>query len=132
MVAVCGIDVRLSIPERAYRDVSRVSDFYWLTHLYLLDSRYLRVPVRSPGAVAWTEELLAAAPWVREHGLVDLAAEVVFCLQCVEESGGGAHASLLSLLIERQAPRGGLGDSHATAAALLAFAGTCERAPRSY
>ncbi|ATB30468.1 M55 family metallopeptidase [Melittangium boletus] len=128
MVAACGIDVRLSIPERAYRDVSRVADLYWLTHLYLLDSRYLRIPVRSPDAVAWTEELLAAAPWVREQGLVDLAAEVVFCLQCVEESGGGAHASLLSLLIERQDARGGLGDAHATAAALLALAGACERA----
>ena len=131
MVATCGVDVRLPIPARAFRDLSRVVDLYWLTHLYLLDSHYLRSPVSAPGAAAWTEELLVATPWVLEQGNVDLAGEVAFCLQCGGESGGGAHASLLTFLAEQQRPEGDMeGDAHATATALLAFAGSLERSPQ--
>jgi D-amino peptidase len=128
MAATCALDVRLSIAERAFRGVSRQADLYWLTHLYLLDTRYLRAPLRAPGATAWTEELLAATPELIEGMELDLAAEVVFCLQCAGESGGGAHASLLALLATHQQPDGAVGDAHSTAAALLAFAGALERA----
>ncbi|WP_306818888.1 M55 family metallopeptidase [Archangium lipolyticum] len=131
MAATCGMDVRLSIPERALRSTWRLADLYWLTHLYLLDTRYLRLPLKDPGAAAWTEELLVATPWVVEQGHVDLAAEVAFCLQCAGESGGGAHALLLSLLREHQRPDGAMEDAHATAGALLAFAGAEERHPSS-
>jgi D-amino peptidase len=128
MAATCGLDVRLSMPERAYREVSRVVDLYWLTHLYLLDSHYLRRPVGAPDAAAWTEELLVATPWLLEQGHADLAGEVAFCLQCVGESGGGAHAALLSFLAARLSSTGSMGtDAHATATALLAFAGAVER-----
>ncbi|WNG43401.1 M55 family metallopeptidase [Archangium minus] len=127
MAATCGLDVRLSIPERAFRDSSRLSDLYWLTHLFLLDTRYLRAPPKDPNTAAWTEELLVATPWVVEQGDADLAAEVAFCLQCVGEAEGGAHEALLSLIVEQQRPEGDLGDAHATAGALLAFTGAEER-----
>ncbi|HYO57042.1 DUF6895 family protein [Archangium sp.] len=129
MAATCGLDVRLPIPARAMRDVSRVADLYWLTHLYLLDTRYLRAAPKHPDVAAWTEEVLVAMPWVVEQGHVDLAAELVFCLQCVGEAGGGAHAALLSLLARQQQPDGRMDDAHATAGALLAFAGAEERHP---
>ncbi|HEX8825843.1 MAG TPA: hypothetical protein VF794_38385, partial [Archangium sp.] len=131
IAASCGLDVRLSIPERALRGVSRLADLYWLTHLYLLDTRYLRTPPRDSRAVAWTEELLVATPSIVDQGQVDLAAEVAFCLQCVDEVGGGAHEALLSLLIAHQQSDGRLGEgegaAHATAGALLALAGAEER-----
>jgi D-amino peptidase len=128
MAASCGLDVRLSIPERAFRDSSHLADLYWLTHLYLLDTRYLRQAPRDPGVTGWTEELLVATPWVVEQGNVDLAAELAFCLQCGGEAGGGAHAVLLEMLAEHQQPEGDLGgDGHATAGALLALAGAEER-----
>ncbi|MFY0583392.1 hypothetical protein ACN28S_62000 [Cystobacter fuscus] len=57
-----GVDARLSMPARAFRGLSRRADLYWLTHLFLLDTRYLRAPLLSPDASAWTEELLAATP----------------------------------------------------------------------
>lgn len=127
MAASCGLDVRLSIPERAFRD-TRLVDLYWLTHLYLLDTRYLRQPLGHPSATGWTEELLVATPWVMEQGNVDLAAELAFCLQCGGEAGGGAHAALLRMIAEHQQPEGDLGgDDHATAGALLALAGAEER-----
>jgi D-amino peptidase len=129
MAATCGLDARLSIPARAMRDVSRVADLYWLTHLYLLDTRYLRAAPRHPDAPAWTEELLVATPWVVEQGHVDLGAELAFCLQCVGEAGGGAHEALLALLEAHQQPDGCMEDAHATAGALLAFAGAEERHP---
>ncbi len=102
MAASCGLDVRLLVPERAYRDMSHLVDLYWLTHLYLLDTHYLRAPLRDSRAAAWTEELLVATPWLVEQGHVDLAAEVAFCLQCAGEAGGGAHEALLD--VARQAP----------------------------
>lgn len=129
MAATCGLDVRLSIPARAMRDVSRVADLYWLTHLYLLDTRYLRAAPCHPDVAAWTEELLVATPWVVEQANVDLAAELAFCLQCVDEAAGGAHEALLALLAEHQRPDGRMEDAHATAGALLAFAGAEERPP---
>jgi len=129
MAATCGLDARLPIPARAMRDVSRVADLYWLTHLYLLDTRYLRAAPRHPDAPAWTEELLVATPWVVEQGDVDLGAELAFCLQCVGEAGGGAHEALLVLLEEHQQPDGCMEDAHATAGALLAFSGAEERHP---
>jgi D-amino peptidase len=139
MAATCGLDVRLSIPERALRDVSRLVDLYWLTHLYLLDTRYLRTPLTDSRAVAWTEELLVATPWVVAEGQVDLAAELAFCLQCAGEAAGGAHEALLALLSRHQQSDGRMcegsseeesaddGTAHATAGALLAFAGAEER-----
>lgn len=127
MAATCGLDVRLSFPARAMRDVSRVADLYWLTHLYLLDTRYLRAAPRHPQAVAWTEELLVATPWVVAQGDADLGAELAFCLQAMGEAGGGAHEALLALLESRQQPDGCMEDAHATAGALLAFAGAEER-----
>ncbi|HSP78068.1 MAG TPA: M55 family metallopeptidase, partial [Myxococcaceae bacterium] len=138
MAASCGVDVRLSIPERALRELSRLVELYWLTHLYLLDTRYLRAPLRDGRAAAWTEELLVATPWLLSEGHVDLAAEVAFCLQCAGEAGGGAHEALLSFLAAHQQADGRLSDetldasaeesaAHATAAALLAFAGADER-----
>ncbi|MCY1073510.1 M55 family metallopeptidase [Archangium lansingense] len=127
MAASRGLDVRLSIPARAMREASRVADLYWLTHLYLLDTRYLRAAPSHPDAVVWTEELLVATPWVVEQANVDLAAELAFCLQCVGEAGGGAHEALLSLLVEHQQPDGCMEDAHATAGALIAFAGSEER-----
>ena len=129
MAATRGLDVRLSIPARAMRELSRVADLYWLTHLYLLDTRYLRAAPRHPDATAWTEELLIATPWVVEQGNVDLGAELAFCLQCVGEAEGGAHEALLALLERHQLPDGRMEDAHATAGALLAFAGAEERQP---
>ncbi|WP_434386168.1 DUF6895 family protein [Melittangium boletus] len=130
MAALRGLDVRLPIAPHAFRDVSRVVTVYWLTHLFLLDSHYLREPLRAPDAEAWTEELLVATPWVLGEGNVDLAGELAFCLQCAGETEGGAHAALLTFLAEQQQPGGDLmGDAHATAAGLLAFAGAAEHPP---
>ncbi len=140
MAASRGLDVRLPIPERAFREMSRLVDVYWITHLYLLDTHYLRAPLQDSRAAAWTEELLVATPWLVEQGHVDLAAEVALCLQCAGEAGGGAHEALLTLLVRHQQSDGRLSDGsmgmasaelepHATAAALVALAGAEERSP---
>ena len=126
MAAAVGLDVRL---EHGPRLPSRPWELYWLTHLFLLDTRYLRRPLSAPARDVWTEALLVAAPWVVDHGLTDLAAEVAFCLQCGAEGAGGAHEALVALLSAHQRPGGDLGDAHATAAGLLAFAGTGEHIP---
>lgn len=130
--AACGLDERLYFPERPLRGHSRLGDLYWLTHLYLLDTRYLHAPLRERRAADWTEELLVAVPWLVAEQMCDLGAEVAICLQAAGEAAGGAHRMLLGFLAARQQPDGRVVDApdgdvaeqaHCTGAALLAFAG---------
>ncbi len=138
LLAACGLDARLPFPERALRPHSRILDMYWLTHLYLLDTRYLRRPLTHPEAAGWTEELLLAVPWLIAHSHLDLGAEVAFCLQLAGEEGSGGHHALLEALARHQREDGRVLDgtmaegtedagAHCTAAFLLAFAGAEER-----
>lgn len=138
LYAALQLDARLSIPERAFRSQSRILDTYWLTHLYLLDTRYLRRPLADPRASAWTEELLLAVPWLIAQRHADLGAEVAFCLQLAGEAGSGGHRALMEALAALQRADGRVLDDamgapdeehadHTTAAFLLAFAGAEER-----
>jgi D-amino peptidase len=137
LLAACGLDARLDFPERAMRPHSRIVDCYWVTHLYLLDTRYLRRPLTHPKAAVWTEELLLAVPWLIAQGHVDLGAEVAFCLQVAGEVGGGGYRALMDAFTRVQGADGRVLDGsmgedsasfedHSTAAFLLAFAGAEE------
>jgi D-amino peptidase len=134
LALACGLDVRLSYPQRPPRGDSFPADIYWLTHLFLLDTHYLRRPLSDARAPEWIEELLLAAPRLIAEGQADLSAEVALCLQCAGEAGGGVHEALLELIIRRQQPGGEVKDvvpeeespwevAHTTAAAMLALAG---------
>lgn len=138
LLAACGLDARLPFPERAMRPHSRILDLYWLTHLYLLDTRYLRAPLKHPEAAGWTEELLLSVPWLLSQGHVDLAGEVAFCLQLAGEEDSGGCEALMAALARCQREDGGACDGtlagpaehsepHCTAVLLLAFAGAEER-----
>jgi D-amino peptidase len=134
LMKACGLTVPFVFPERPFKSLSRMLDIYWVTHLYLLDTHYLRAPLRSPDAPQWTEDLLASASWLVEEQRFDLAAEVAVCLQVAGEAGSDAHRMLLDALVRAQQPDGrvrdmtigevlGEQDAHTTAVALLAFAG---------
>jgi D-amino peptidase len=140
LMKACGLSVPIVFPERPFKPLSRLLDLYWVTHLYLLDTRYLRSPLRSPEAPQWTEDLLAEASWLLEEGPLALAAEVAICLQLAGQAGSDAHRLILDALAREQQPDGrvqdptldqtsGDVDAHTTAAALLAFAGAEERPP---
>jgi D-amino peptidase len=134
LMKACGLAVPVVFPKRAFKSLSRMLDIYWVTHLYLLDTRYLRAPLRSPDAPQWTEDLLASASWIIEEQRFDLAAEVAVCLQVAGEAGSDAHRMILDALVRAQQPDGSVLDStlgdatgaqvaHTTAVVLLAFAG---------
>ncbi|HYH97827.1 DUF6895 family protein [Hyalangium sp.] len=140
LMKACGLSVPIAFPERPFKPLSRLLDLYWVTHLHLLDTRYLRGPLRSPEAPQWTKDLLAEAPWLLEEGPLGLAAEVAICLQLAGHAGSAAHQRILDALAREQQPDGrvqdptldqasGSVDSHTTAAALLAFAGAEEHRP---
>jgi len=142
LMKACGLTVPLVFPERPFKPLSRLLDLYWVTHLYLLDTRYFHAPLRSPKASEWTKDLLGAAPWVLEERRLDLAGEVAFCLQAAGAAGSDEHRRLLDALLRAQQPDGRvvdltLGDgqasqdemNHTTAAALIAFAGAEEHRP---
>jgi D-amino peptidase len=130
-----------SLPEvspRACRGRSKLEDLYWLTHLVLFETRYLRRPLAARCLRAEVDELAQAAPWVIGDERLDLAAEVAFCLQAAGRRRAAAHRSLVALLARRQRPDGSLGEprqllesaqsalrreAHCTAAALVALAG---------
>jgi D-amino peptidase len=133
LMKACGLTVPFVFPERPFRTVSRMLDIYWVTHLYLLDTHYLRAPLRSADAPQWTEDLLASASWLVEERRFDLAAEVAVCLHAAGKAGSDAHRMLLDALVHAQQPDGRVLDTtigevpgdqvaHTTAVALLAFA----------
>ncbi len=123
---------------RPLRPSHRVEDLYWTTHLFLLETRYLRRPLAEGRLERETEELLLATPWVVEQGLVDLAAEVAFCLQVAGEASSAEHGAALALVVRSQGHGGAIveprksewtaevsarQEAHCTAAGLLALAG---------
>lgn len=118
-------------PGRPLRSINREGDLYWLTHLFLLESRYLRKRLAAGLLACETEELLLAAGWVIENELVELASELAFCLQLANERTCPEHGALLELLARWQQPDGSVRQeletersrAHTTAGALLAFAG---------
>jgi D-amino peptidase len=118
-----------------FRPRSRVEDLYLETHRILLETRYLRRPLPTWPPV---ERLVLAAPWVRAGRHVDLAAELCFCMQAAGEAACSEHADLIALVAAHQGEGGLVSDpsaaaapawdrprleAHATAAALVAFAG---------
>jgi D-amino peptidase len=119
LAAQLGLPGRVTLPAaRPYRRTHRVADLYWLTHLFLLETRYLRRTLPRTGFESMTEELLLAAPWAVAQGALDLAAEIAFCLALTGED----RSLVLDALAKAQGPDGAVGDAHCTAAALLAFA----------
>ncbi|MBI3181552.1 MAG: M55 family metallopeptidase [Myxococcales bacterium] len=136
-----GIPARARLPDRALRGTSRLLDLYWLTHLFLLETRYLRLPLLPGKLESETEELMLACDWMVAERRVDLAAEAALCLQLAGEHRSPAHRSLLALISRHQAGSGSVSeprrqgeamgerqDAHCTAVALLALAGARSRA----
>jgi len=126
----------LSLEPRPFRH-ERLPDLYWLTHLFLLETRYLRRPLPARGFESELEELFLAVPEIRTQRWLDIAAEVAFCLQAAGETDSHEHVLLLECLAEHQEASGQVRDpsaeaapddaarveAHVTAAATLAFAG---------
>ncbi len=120
---------------RVLRQTRRSDDLYWVTHLFLLQTGYFSKPLPPSALIPEREELLLAANWLCETRQVDLAAEVAFCLLAAGERDAAELASLLRLLSRSQRADGTVVDpaggdarqrTHATAAALVAFAGAGE------
>ncbi|WP_224369639.1 DUF6895 family protein [Hyalangium versicolor] len=133
LMQACGLPVPLVFPERPFKEHSRLLDLYWVTHLYLLDTRYLHGPLRSPEAPTWTAELLESGSWLLEQGHLDLAGEVALCLQVAGQGDSDTCRMILDALAREQQPDGRVLDStlgetpgeavaHTTAVALIAFA----------
>ncbi len=136
------------LPPEAMASFSREEELYWLTHLYLLETRYLRKVLPRPGWEARAERVLLASRWAVEGRRVDLGAELAFCLQLSGEETSEEHHRLLELLLAHQLADGTVRDptprqegrdpedivdldAHTTAAALVALAGAAERALRA-
>jgi D-amino peptidase len=133
----CGLDVALNFPERPFKSSSRLLDTYWLTHLFLLNTHYLHLPLKHKQSSKWTTDLLAATNWVLQESRIDLAAEIGICLQLGAQHHSDEYKRIVESLIRKQQIDGSLqdftlGDSakaHTTAAALLFFAGADEVQP---
>jgi D-amino peptidase len=123
-----GVCPRVQFPTRPLRR-ARLPDLYWLTHLFLLETRYLRRRFDPADWASEIEELFLATPEALARGWIDVGAELAMCLQLAGEDDTLEHGRLIAALlaaqrddgvvIDAQAPEG---DAHATATALLAFA----------
>ncbi len=81
LVYRCGLDLRLKLPVRPYRDVSRLHDLYWVTHQFLLATEYLHRPLPRLGWDSRVNDLIESVQWLVSERLADLGAEVALCLQ---------------------------------------------------
>jgi D-amino peptidase len=141
MAHQAGLCERPPIEGRPLRERARREDLFWLTHRFLLRTRFLRRALPARGCEAEIEELLLAAPFVLAGGQGDLAAQVAFCLQRAWEGTSAEHRALLRFLADQQREDGSVPDpsasaegveaerllAHSTAGALIAFAGARER-----
>lgn len=129
-----GVDVRLRLGLRPLKG-SRVHDLYWLTHQFLLATRYLHSPLPGLGFKSRADELAAATAWIVEQKFVDLGAEVAVCLQLTGRRECRETQALVDLILGHQCKDGSVVDpsmeqhdnniAHTTAAAMLALAGRC-------
>ena len=106
--ARCGVDVRVPLKPRHFKDTHPLHDAYWLTHLVMLDSDYFAKPLSHPHAQEWADELSALVP-----ANDDLAGEVALGLHFM-----GRDATSLRDRLRRAPPTE---DAHAQATALLAL-----------
>jgi len=138
LVAQIGVPRPVTYPPRPLRMRSRLGDLYWLTHEFLLDTRYLRRALPRRGWESRIEELCLAVPELVRQQRVDLVGEIGMCLQLAGEHATAEHAEIVELLRRHQEPGGRTVDPptlaapdaerrqvHTTAVALLVFAGTC-------
>jgi D-amino peptidase len=123
-----GLCPRVQFPTRPLRP-ARIADLYWLTHLFLLETRYLRRRFEPAGWGSEIEELLLATPETLANGWIDLVGELAICLQLAGEDDSAEHGRLLAALLAAQHADGAIldghapkSDAHATAAGLLALA----------
>lgn len=105
---------------------------YWHVHRILIASDFLHRP---PPVAPWESSvaaLVAAIPWIVAGNFVDLACELLLCLQVLGAAGAEQHLLLRDLIVAHQAADGTVRDplmtayapqsaAHTTAAALVAL-----------
>jgi D-amino peptidase len=136
MARSLGVDARAGIPNRPFKSSSRLLDLYWLTHLYLIETRFLRRRLPRIGWDGRTKEIVLASYWIVGQHHVDLGAEAAVCLQLAGMRSSGQHQALLDLITEHCQADGSVIDpsideseentAHCTAASLIALAGAAE------
>ncbi|MBX7101197.1 MAG: M55 family metallopeptidase [Myxococcaceae bacterium] len=126
-LGLCG---RFPAPQ----GLDRLSELYFLTHLVLLETRYLSRPLAPAQLAPVLERLSLASDWAIAQGNLDIGAELAFCLRHAGEAPTPELARLTAFLVAAQGDDGSVfepgdqGDPHGTAAALLALAGEWPRA----
>lgn len=133
LLSQLGAGLGLCAPRPPPGGLDRLSELYLLTHLLLLETRYLTRPLAPAQLPAVLERLALATDWVIAQGHLDIAAELVFCLRHAGEAPTPELARLTDFLVAAQDEDGAVfepgdqGDPHGTAAALLALAGEWPR-----
>lgn len=135
MAYIIGLDVRQEYLKRDYRffkeHLGHVDYIYWLTHKFLIGTKYLQRSVPSFGFSSVTTELLSTVEWIIEEGSLDLAAEVAICLNLSQKANTLEYKSLIRMLVDNVNEDGTVIDplledtsyniAHTTAAAMIAL-----------
>lgn len=135
MAYLVGLDVRLELLKRDYRffqqNLNEIDYIYWLTHRFLLGTKYLQRSLPSFGFGSLTTELLSAVEWIIEEGSLDLAAEAAICLNILGQTNSLEYKSLIRMIVDNINEDGSVVDpiledspysiAHTTAAAMIAL-----------
>ena len=124
-----GVEARVPLSQRwPFRD-ERVIHLYHLTHIVLIDTRYLMTPVPE-ALVDELSELNGAMEELAAQRFWDLLGECVFCLA----RAGTPAPHAVEALLAAQGPEGGFAEAdasprsaaHCTAVGVLALAGALD------
>ncbi len=136
MAYIIGLDVRQEYLKRDYRffkeHLNTIDYTYWLTHKYLLGTKYLQCPLPSFGFSNVVTELVNTVEWIIKEGSLDLAAEVAICLNLSQKANTLEYKSLIKIIVDNISEDGTVIDpllentpysiAHTTAAAMITLA----------
>ncbi|KAF0194131.1 MAG: D-aminopeptidase dipeptide-binding protein DppA, partial [bacterium] len=104
MAYIIGLDVRQEYLKRDYRffkeHLSNIDYTYWLTHKFLLGTKYLQCPLPSFGFTSVTTELVNTVEWIIKEGSLDLAAEAAICLSLSQKTNSLEYKSLIKMIVD--------------------------------
>jgi D-amino peptidase len=133
MAAHFNFNFRITLPIYQLRKHEPIHFYYYLTHHFLLLTRYLQQPLPPDGWQLKLSELLQSVKWIVENRYVDIGGEIALCLQLAGLHNQPEHQMLIEMLLKNQRDDGIVIDpvlqnsrenhAHTTGVAVIAYGG---------
>lgn len=137
MAAQLNYHYKITLPLAEIKKHAPLHYYYYLTHHFLLVTKYLHKPLPASGWELKMSDLLSDTKWLVENRYVDVGGEVAICLQLAGLTQRAEHQMLIDMLRKNQSEDGLVidptlqrsreNDAHTTGVAVLAFGGALKK-----